>query len=75
HDDANYVPRALLEEYAAKDPVDRFRAWLQINAELTDQEQTAIEAGIRASIEQGVAEAEASPLPDPAEVMDGVYGE
>jgi TPP-dependent pyruvate/acetoin dehydrogenase alpha subunit len=75
HDDAAYVPRELVEEYAAKDPVDRFRAWLQINVDLTEDEQAGIEAGIRATIEQGVAEAEASPLPDPAEVRDGVYAE
>jgi TPP-dependent pyruvate/acetoin dehydrogenase alpha subunit len=28
---------------------------------------------VRATIERGVAEAEASPQPDPATLMDGVY--
>src|SRR6478736_4389022 len=73
HDDAAYVPRSLVEEFTARDPVDRYRAWLQVNQELTDEEQAAIEAEVRATIEKGVADAEASPLPDPDTVLDGVY--
>ena len=37
HDDAAYVPRSLVEEFTARDPVDRYRAWLQVNQELTDE--------------------------------------
>src|SRR5436853_2118588 len=73
HDDAAYVPRSLVEEFTARDPVDRYRAWLQVNQELTDEEQAAIEAEVRATVEKGVADAEASPLPDPDTVLDGVY--
>ena len=39
HDDASYVPRELLAEYAEKDPVTRYRAWLELNEELGDDEQ------------------------------------
>ena len=73
HDDAAYVPKALMEEYLAKDPVERYRAWLQINHDLSEDEQAAIESEVREAVEQGVLEAEASPLPDPATVLDGVY--
>ena len=73
HDDAAYVPRSLVEEFTARDPVDRYLAWLQMNQELTEEEQAAIEAEVRATIEKGVADAEASPLPDPDTVLDGVY--
>lgn len=75
HDDAAYVPRELVEEFSAKDPVERFRAWLQINVDLGDAEQEAIEAEVRKMIEAGVEEAEASPLPDPSTVLDGVYAD
>jgi pyruvate dehydrogenase E1 component alpha subunit len=75
HDDASYVPRELVDEYLAKDPVDRFRAWLQVNHNLGEDEEKAILAEVEATIEQGVAEAEASPQPDPATVLDGVYAE
>jgi TPP-dependent pyruvate/acetoin dehydrogenase alpha subunit len=73
HDDAAYVPKALMEEYLAKDAVERYRAWLQINHDLGEDEQAAIESEVHETIERGVLEAEASPLPDPATVLDGVY--
>jgi TPP-dependent pyruvate/acetoin dehydrogenase alpha subunit len=73
HDDAAYVPRALYEEFAARDPVERFRAWLQVNHDLTDAEQQDIAAEVQATIERAVAEAEASPAPDPSELVEGVY--
>jgi TPP-dependent pyruvate/acetoin dehydrogenase alpha subunit len=53
HDDAAYVPRSLVEEFTARDPVDRYRAWLQVNEELTDEEQAAIEAEVRAADREG----------------------
>jgi TPP-dependent pyruvate/acetoin dehydrogenase alpha subunit len=73
HDDAAYVPRELYEEFAARDPVDRFRSWLQANQDLTDDEHDQITAEVRGVIERAVAEAEASPPPDPSEVVEGVY--
>ena len=73
HDDAAYVPKALVAEYEAKDAVERYWTWLQINHDLGDDEQAAIEAEVHKAIDQGVLEAEASPLPDPSTVLDGVY--
>ena len=35
HDDAFYVPKELFEEWAKRDPIERFRTWLRENAELT----------------------------------------
>lgn len=75
HDDASYVPRPLVDDFLARDPVDRFRTWLQVNQELGDDEESAIAADVRETIERGVAEAEASPLPDPSTLLDGVYAE
>ncbi len=40
HDDASYVPRELLAEYANKDPVLRFRAWLELNENLSEDDTT-----------------------------------
>ena len=73
HDDAAYVPGALFDEFSARDPLGRFRAWLQINHDFGEHELGEIEAEVRATIERGVAEAEASPPPDPGTVLDGVY--
>jgi TPP-dependent pyruvate/acetoin dehydrogenase alpha subunit len=73
HDDAAYVPRALYEEFAARDPLERFRAWLEVHHDLTEAAHGEIQAEVAATIERGVAEAEASPVPDAAELVSGVY--
>jgi TPP-dependent pyruvate/acetoin dehydrogenase alpha subunit len=75
HDDASYVPRELLAEFTARDPLERFGAWLQINVDVPESELQEIESEIHAWIDQGVAEAEASPQPDPATVLEGVYAQ
>jgi TPP-dependent pyruvate/acetoin dehydrogenase alpha subunit len=73
HDDAGYVPRELLADFGSRDPLDRFRAWLQEVEECSDDEFSAIDDDVRAWIDAGVAEAEASPPPDAAQILDGVY--
>jgi len=73
HDDAGYVPRELLAEFAAKDPVDRFRAWLEEVEEVGEAELAALDAEVTAWIDAGVAEAEDSPMPDTATQLSGVY--
>ncbi len=73
HDDAGYVPRELFEAYAARDPVERFRAWLELNEDAGGEELAAIETGIAEEIEQAVERAEQSPWPDPGSIGDGVY--
>src|SRR6478752_6122038 len=74
HDDAGYVPRELLAEFAAKDPLDRFRGWLEEVEEVGEPELAALEDEVAAWIDAGVAEAEASPMPDPATLTERVYG-
>ena len=33
HDDAFYVPGEMFEEWAKRDPIERFRDWLRENAD------------------------------------------
>jgi TPP-dependent pyruvate/acetoin dehydrogenase alpha subunit len=73
HDDAGYVPRELVAEFAAKDPLDRFRSWLDDVEGVGEAELAGLEADVAAWIDAGVDEAEASPLPDPASILSGVY--
>jgi TPP-dependent pyruvate/acetoin dehydrogenase alpha subunit len=73
HDDAGYVPRELLAEFAARDPLERFRGWLEEVEQVGEAELQALEAEVTAWIDAGVAEAEASPMPDPATLLSGVY--
>jgi pyruvate dehydrogenase E1 component alpha subunit len=73
HDDAYYVPKELFEEWARRDPIERFRTWLRDNAELTDSEEEDVTAGVKRLLNEAIQRAEDSPLPDPATVTDGVF--
>jgi pyruvate dehydrogenase E1 component alpha subunit len=73
HDGAEYVPRELLAEWEAKDPVARYRALLIDEGIATGADLDNIDRNARVRINQAVAEAEAAPLPDPATLTDGVY--
>jgi TPP-dependent pyruvate/acetoin dehydrogenase alpha subunit len=73
HDDASYVPRELLEEWRAKDPIQRFEARLREGGVLTSERETQVTRRITEELETAVAWAEASPFPDGRDVEQGVY--
>src|SRR5918992_3547048 len=73
HDDAFYVPKDLFEEWAKRDPLERFRTWLRENAEFTDEEEEEIRAGVKKLLNDAIKRAEESPLPDVSTVTDGVF--
>lgn len=75
HDDAFYVPREMFEEWEGRDPVERFRRWLREHAELTDDEDEAIAERVRRDVEDAVARADSSPLPEPETALDGVFAD
>jgi TPP-dependent pyruvate/acetoin dehydrogenase alpha subunit len=73
HDDAFYVPKEMFEEWAKRDPIERFRTWLRENADMTDEEEDEIGVEIKKLLNDAMRRAEESPLPDGATVADGVY--
>jgi TPP-dependent pyruvate/acetoin dehydrogenase alpha subunit len=73
HDDAFYVPKELFERWAERDPVERFRAWMRGNADLTDDEEEQIGAQVKRLLNEALQRAEESPQPDPAALLEGVY--
>jgi TPP-dependent pyruvate/acetoin dehydrogenase alpha subunit len=73
HDDAFYVPKDLFEEWAKRDPIERFRTWLREHAELSDAEEDEIGAEIKKLLGDAIKRAEESPLPDPSLVTEGVF--
>jgi TPP-dependent pyruvate/acetoin dehydrogenase alpha subunit len=73
HDDAFYVPKQLFEEWAAKDPLERFRNWLRENADLTGEEEDEISAGVKKILNDAIGRADESPLPNARTVTEGVY--
>ena len=73
HDDAGYVPRELLAEFGSRDPLERFRGWLQEVEECSDEEFAAIEDDVRAWIDAGVARGRGEPAARRDAILDGVY--
>ena len=63
HDDAFYVPKELFEEWAQRDPIERFRGWLRDNASMTDDEEDEIRAGVKRILNDAIQRAEESPHP------------
>jgi pyruvate dehydrogenase E1 component alpha subunit len=73
HDDASYVPPALLEEWRKRDPIERFETYLRSEQVLDAAAAAEIEARVRREIEEAVAFAESSPFPDGTDLTTGVY--
>ena len=73
HDDAFYVPKEMLERWAEADPIERFRSWLREHAELGDEEEDQINAGVKKLLNDALARAEESPLPEPKDLLEGVF--
>src|SRR5918999_1413229 len=73
HDDAFYVPKEMFEEWAKRDPIERFRTWLREHAEFSDEEEEEIRAEVKKLLNDSIKRADESPLPDPSSVLDGVF--
>jgi len=73
HDGAEYVPRELLAEWEAKNPVKCFAERLLAQG-LTDQDELdEIKQRCEVEVTDAIEYAEKAPFPDPATVEDGVY--
>jgi len=71
----SYVPPALLEAWAARDPVAQFERRLREEGILSRDADEAMRSRIAQEIEDGLAWAEASPEPSPATVAADVFAE
>lgn len=71
HDDARYVPAALRDEFTDFDPVERLAERLVLDGLAAEAER--VRAAAAEEVATGLAEAEAAPPPDPAELEDGVW--
>jgi TPP-dependent pyruvate/acetoin dehydrogenase alpha subunit len=69
HDDMKYVPKALVEAWRKKDPIDRQSARL---ASL-GHDVAALRAEVRAEVERATEVALAGPMPDPATATERVF--
>jgi TPP-dependent pyruvate/acetoin dehydrogenase alpha subunit len=73
HDDAFYVPKEDFEEWAAKDPIERFRKFLLEDGLLNEDSDEEIRAGVKRHLVEQLEKAEASPEPDPSTATEGVW--
>jgi pyruvate dehydrogenase E1 component alpha subunit len=73
HDDASYVPKELFEQWAERDPVERYRRWMRDEVGMTDEEEDEITVQVKKLLNDALQRAEDSPMPDPAALLDGVY--
>jgi TPP-dependent pyruvate/acetoin dehydrogenase alpha subunit len=73
HDDASYVPKQMFEEWSKNDPIESFRTWLRENADMSDDEEAEIASSVKRLLAQALERAEESPMPDPADLGEGVY--
>ena len=68
-----YRDKAEVAEYRAKDPIARFRRWMELDGELTAAELDTIDVEVTAEIENALAFARASAEPDPSTAMNYIY--
>jgi len=71
HDDMKYVPKAQIEEWRAKDPIDRQAKRLRDLGVDVD----ALRAEVKAEIDAAVEEALTMPMPDPDTAADRVFAD
>ena len=71
HDDMKYVPNEKVEEWRAKDPIDRQVKRL----EALGVDTQAIRDEVKATIDAAVEKALKSPMPDPNTVTDGLFAD
>jgi pyruvate dehydrogenase E1 component alpha subunit/2-oxoisovalerate dehydrogenase E1 component alpha subunit len=75
HDDMRYVAPELVEEWARRDPIARYRTRLVEESTATDRELADVDAMTRAYVDQEAQLAERAPLPDPATVGRGLWAD
>jgi len=75
HDDMKYVPKAMLDEWAGKDPILRYERHLMSAGVATREELAAVMSSVETALAEDLAFAEASPFPDPDAGLSGVYAD
>jgi pyruvate dehydrogenase E1 component alpha subunit/2-oxoisovalerate dehydrogenase E1 component alpha subunit len=76
HDNQSYVPDGEIERWAAEnDPIDRYVARLTGELGFSADEVTAVDARVRAEVDEATDVAEASGFPEALDALTGVYAD
>ena len=73
HDAQAYVPKADLEEWRAKDPIQRYARVLAETGIAQAADLEAIDSAVAEEVDREVDAAEKAPLPTPDAALRGVY--
>lgn len=73
HDDARYVPKAIVEAWRKKDPIARFTKVLLERGAADEKRIAEIDRMAKSYAAEEADLADASPMPDPTTVARGVY--
>ncbi len=73
HDAAEYVPEKLFAQWKKKDPIARLEKTMLGRRVLTHKQIKELDAQINREIDQAVALADASPMPEGSSAAEGVY--
>lgn len=73
HDDQRYVPEELLEQWAARDPIERYRSALQERGIMDAEAIDAMDRRLQEEIAADLESAERSPMPPPERALRDVY--
>jgi TPP-dependent pyruvate/acetoin dehydrogenase alpha subunit len=75
HDNYEYVPEALLEEWRQKDPVEITRNYMIKKKILTKSACEKIDAEVKVKVDEAAVWAYDQPFPQGESILDGVYHE
>jgi TPP-dependent pyruvate/acetoin dehydrogenase alpha subunit len=75
HDDMRYVPAEVREEWAERDPIERYSERLVAENGFSADEVEQIRAEVKTYVDECAKTALESPMPDPAEAHRGVFAD
>jgi pyruvate dehydrogenase E1 component alpha subunit len=75
HDDMSYVPPEVHQEWADRDPIDRYGERLVSDYGFTMEEVEGIRADVKAYVDECAQKALASPMPEPDGATAGVFAD
>lgn len=73
HDNQQYVPPEIIEEWKAKDPLPRYERVLLELGMATPSDFESIQARVRSEVDAATDEAEKSPMPEPSDAVKGLF--
>jgi TPP-dependent pyruvate/acetoin dehydrogenase alpha subunit len=75
HDDMSYVPKELLADFEARDPIECYAERLVRSHDFPDGELEGIRLEVHAYVEECASRALQSPMPDPETATEGVFAQ